>query len=471
MVILLLACSSPPTLPPGDPARPDVILVSIDSLRPDHLGAYGNTRTPSPSPFLDSLAAAGTRYTEARSSSPWTLPSHVTMLSGRGPLEHGVVEDDRHIPDDLPMVQEAMRAGGFATGGFVSTVYVSDTYGFARGFDHFDDHDIQVKQNLQHPVRAEKVVDEAVKWASGQGAKPVFLFVHLYDVHYPYLPPEPWAFRYDKAASKKAMKYRSYDWYFLHPVEAERWPRLLAQYDESIAYVDDQLQRLKAAWGDRKATWVVTADHGEELGERGSWGHAHTLYPEAMRVPLIVSGAGVATPAVRDDRVGVLDVAATVAKLGGVDFPNRGVDVLGAVPPARDQVFDTSRFDSARLGILHGDLRLDVDLAHDKVTLYDDAHDPGETNPIPGGVDPALVEQLWAAVGAHWTSTGAVMSTGWMRQSGGEALHRQELPATFALFPPDAKVDGPATRDAALPEVVELGEATKAQLEALGYEQ
>lgn len=471
VVAFLFACTGAgSSLPAGDPARPDVILVSIDSLRPDHLGSYGNTRDPSPSPFLDELALKGQRFTEARTVSPWTLPSHVSMLSGRGPLDHGVVEDDRHIPADLPLIQEAMQASGFATGGFVSTIYVSDTYGFQRGFDRFDDFDIQQKKNLQHTVRGEQVVDAAVEWAKTAGDKPVFIFVHLYDVHYPYLPPEPFNLRYDRPGTKKSQRYRSYEWTLKNPIAPERWTHLLAQYDECISYADTQLERLHAAWGSRPATWIVTSDHGEEFGEHGGWGHAHTLYPEVMRVPLIVSGAAVIEGAVRDDRVGVLDVAATIAALAKVPFTTEGVNVLAAVPPQRDQVFDTSRFDSARLGLLHGDLRLDLDFAADTEALYDEAADPGERTRLPG-VDPALVARAWASVGDRWSATGALITPGWIFAEGAARQHTWAGPGRFALFPPDAPTSGPAVREAPLPPTVNLSDETRKQLEALGYEQ
>lgn len=471
VIVFLMACTGGGSeLPAGDAARPDVILVSIDSLRPDHLGSYGNARDPSPSPFLDELAAKGQRFTEARTVSPWTLPSHVSMLSGRGPLAHGVVEDDRHIPATLPLIQEALQTAGYATGGFVSTIYVSDTYGFQRGFDRFDDFDIQQKKNLQHTVRGEQVVDTAAEWAKTIGGKPIFLFVHLYDVHYPYLPPEPYNLRYDRAGTKKSMRYRSYEWTLKSQITPERWIHLLAQYDECISYADAQLQRLRDAWGSRAATWIVTADHGEEFGEHGGWGHAHTLYPEAMRVPFIVSGVGVPAPAVREDRVGVLDVSATIASLAGVPFETDGVNVLGAVPRKRSQVFDTSRFDSARLGLLTGDQRLDLDFAADTQALYDEARDPGETSKMPG-IDPSVVAQAWAAVGERWTASGALITPGWIFAAGASRQHAYAGPGPFALFPPDAPVSGPAVRDVPLPPTVNLSDETRKQLEALGYEQ
>jgi arylsulfatase len=473
MVVMLLACTGGP-LPQGDPARPDVILVSIDSLRADHLGSYGNARAVSP--FLDALAAHGHRFTEARSMSPWTLPSHTTMLSGRSPLTHNVIEDDRRIPADLPLVQEAFSSAGFLTGGFVSTVYVSKLYGFDSGFGHFEDYGVTEDDNLRHPVRAERVVDDALAWAEQAKDKPVFLFVHLYDVHYPYLPPEPYNAMFDRPGSKKQAKYHNYQHYLAHPLEPEQLEHQIAQYDECIAYVDVQLRRLVEAFGDsgRKARVVVTADHGEEFGERGSWGHAHTLYPEVMRIPLIVSDA-LDAPDVRDARTGTLDIAATVAALGGVDFPSEGRNALDdALPPARDWPMETSRFDSARLGLLTGEgeatRRVDLDLAHERIELYAEAKDPRENSAIP---DPnqAYVAALWDKVGEHWTTQGTVTTPGFTWSNGVFTQHQVVGPASFALYPPDAVMLGEATRDAPLPPSVTISVQTKEQLEALGYQQ
>ena len=393
------------------------------------------------------------------------------MLSGRSPLEHAVIEDDRQIPATLPLVQEAFQSAGYATAGFVSTIYVSDTYGFGRGFDRFEDFDIAKADNLQHTVRAEKVVTEALTWAHAQSGKPVFLFVHLYDVHYPYLPPEPWNYQFDKPGSRKSTRYRNYEFYKDRPLSAERWTHLRAQYDESIAYADAQLARLGDAWekSGRKVDWVVTADHGEELGERGSWGHAHTLYPEVMRVPLIVSGSSIPSAAVRDERVGTRDVAATLAGLAGLDFPSSGLDVRGTIPE-RDHVFETSRFDSARLGLLSGDRRIDIDFERDRIDIFHPRADPREKM-VTLETDPELERRLYALLGEPWSTAVTVISPGWIVAAGKRVNHRFEGPGRFAVYPPDSQVSGEATRAEPLPERVVLGQETRDQLKALGYEQ
>ncbi len=465
VVTLLLACASPgPSIPPGSASQPDVVLVSIDSLRADHLGSYGNPRDVSP--FLDRLAASGLRFENALASSPWTLPSHVTMLSGRGPLEHNVIEDNRRIPDDLPLVAERLRAAGYATAAFVSTIYVSSDYGFDRGFDTFVDYDLTKKANLQRQVRAEKLVDDALAWLSAQSGKPAFLFVHLYDAHYPYLPPEPWSVRYDKPGTKKSTKYRNYAHYKTHPLNEKQLEHQLAQYDESIRYVDDQLARLHAALetAGRRQDWVVTADHGEEFGERGSWGHAHTLHPEVMRVPLIVSNQ---PPAVRSERVGVIDVAPTLAALAGLTMDTTGLSLLGPLPESRDWPMETSRFDTVKLSLVQAQSRVEID--NDARVAYDWTRDPRERQAAPA--TPEQVAATWGAVGEAWTATAVTRSPGSMWSGG--TLHAHEVPAgaTFALYPPDAPLMGEAERSPPLPPTLELSDDTREQLEALGYQQ
>ncbi|MFT4979871.1 MAG: arylsulfatase A-like enzyme, partial [Myxococcota bacterium] len=146
IIALLSACWStvPDTLPPGDPDRPDIIFVSIDTLRADHLSSYGHSRETSP--FLDRLAAEGVRFSQARSASPWTLPAHTTMLTGQLPSTHRVVDDNLSLADSVPVLPALLQEAGYNTGGFVSTLYVSRKFGFERGFDAFNDFGINTER-------------------------------------------------------------------------------------------------------------------------------------------------------------------------------------------------------------------------------------------------------------------------------------------------------------------------------------
>ena len=332
-------------LPIGDPRRPDVMLVSIDTLRADHVGAWGYERPTTP--FLDELAATGTRFANAWAAAPWTLPSHATLLTGLLPIHHGAVEGDIALPRDCPLLAESFAAAGYATGGFVATLYVSRQFGFDRGFAHFDDFGIADEhQNLSEKPTAAAVFARALAWGRALPAgQPAFLFVHLYDAHYPYEPPAPWETRFDRAPRQGDARYRTYSWFLARPLKPAQLTHQVAQYDEAIAYVDDELRTFVEAWrADRPAILSVVADHGEEFGERGSWGHAHTLYPEALHVPWIVNGPPVA-PGVVDEHVGLEDVAATLAGVAGIAFPaGDGLDRAAQLEGRRGAMGETGRF-------------------------------------------------------------------------------------------------------------------------------
>lgn len=372
-------------LPPGDPRRPDVIFLSIDTLRADHLGAYGYARDTSP--FLDRLAAEGTLFESAWSSTSWTLPSHATMLSGQLPVHHGTIEDHLRVAEDVPLVQEAFRRAGWRTTGVVATLFVSTRYGFDRGFDAFVDFGITSKhENAASTVQADQVFDRALHEVMSRPAgEPQLVFLHVYDVHYQYDPPSPWNEKFDRKPEWGDEAYRRYEYYLTRMIPRVQLDHQIAQYDEEIAFVDDAFRRFLEKWrGDgREAIVVVTADHGEEFGERGSWGHAHTLWPEQLHVPLIVQGPGVAVQRVAE-RAGLEDLAPTLAALGGVPFPARdGVDRSaqirgGPAPDALSARFaETSRFETLVYRWHEEPYDLYVDMVRGARSLCDLRSDPG----------------------------------------------------------------------------------------------
>ncbi|MEZ4318643.1 MAG: sulfatase [Myxococcota bacterium] len=512
MLVLLAACStpSPPApapLPPA-PSRawtgerpPDVVLVSIDTLRPDHLGAYGHSRPTSP--FIDGLAANGVRFEHARSASPWTLPAHTTMLTGLLPTTHLVVEDDLKLPTATPVLPEALVRRGMHTGAAVSTLFVSSMYGFDRGFDHFNDFGIHDKKtNLQGVVETPALVDDLAAFVrSVPDGEPLFLFLHTYDVHYAYDPPPPYDTKFDRAPVDSDAKYKTYAHYRKRMIGPAQLEHQVAQYDEAILSVDDQLARLDRILRDagREVRWVITADHGEEFGERGSWGHAHTLYAEQLRVPLVMSGPGLPRGVVVEEPVGTQDLAPTLAawtgvELGAVD----GIDLTPYLsgteaPPARAFVAETSRHGTQRLGILEGDRRLEWDLTSNRHEVFA-VSDRAEATPT-GESPEALQARLVELLGAPWEATrpGVVMA-GKGRVLGLGAPGPRvtvEAGARFQVFPFDTPVrfaeggakPGPARALAggpeptgaltvtgvARPSAFDLDADTKAALETIGY--
>ncbi len=445
-------------LPAGDPARPDVIVLSVDTLRADHLGAWGYDRDTSP--FLDELARGGTRFTDAWSPAPWTLPSHATLLSGLLPPNHGAIEDTVRIGADIPLVQEAFRAHGYLTAAVTSSLFVSSRFGFDRGFDWFHDFDIHsAEANNAATVDADHVFAWARHWAQEQPAgRPIFLFVHVYDAHYAYNAPPPWNEKFDRPSEVGDAVYRDYHFYKRNPLPDDQLAHQVAQYDEEIAYLDDAFRRFLTRWrGERKAVVVVASDHGEEFGERGSWGHAHTLFPEQLHVPWIVHGPGI--PARRiDGRVGLEDVAPTVAGLAGVPFPEGdGVDrtdeIRRGVRRDPDRVAarfaSTSRFQTLRHRWHDPPWDLTVDLAHARRALCNLAADPGCTRTAVAqdrDRSVAMFDAMMNWLGTPWEARreGTVQVEGGVIFDAEHKRRERSLAVTpgdrFAVFPLDARV-------------------------------
>ena len=186
----------PGPLPRG--AGLSILLVSIDTLRADALGAYGNARAETP--WIDRLAREGVRFTDARAHNVVTLPSHVNILSGRYPLTHGVRDNSGfRFPKDTPTLATLLKARGYATGGFVSAYVLGSRFGLDPGFDVYDDRIAGGEWQRRFLIperRAADTVAEALRWMGKAGGSPTFSFVHLYEPHFPYEPPEPFASRF-----------------------------------------------------------------------------------------------------------------------------------------------------------------------------------------------------------------------------------------------------------------------------------
>ena len=434
LVIFLSGCSTQikTDFPTNKTEQFDVVFVSIDTLRADHLSCYGYERETSP--FIDSLAQKGVRFEHARSASPWTLPAHTTMFTGQLPATHHIVDDSVSLDQSTPVLASVMKEQGYQTGGFVSTLYVSKIFGFDRGFDYFEDFDLHTeKRNLSGEVIAEEIISQAMNWWSSlEEDKPVFLFLHFYDVHYEYDPPEPYTSMFDRPPQKGDRKYRNYFHFKKKPVKEKQMTHQIAQYDETIRYVDDQLKRIQEAAdkSGRKIRWVITSDHGEEFGERGSWGHAHTLYAEQLHIPLIISGAGVPSNSVVDSNwVGNHDIAPTIASwVGKVDsLQADGLDLNDFLSgkksiPDRPFLGETTRFKTNRLSLLENDYRLEWDLKSNRAELFKPLEDPTEKNNL-AKKEPQILQAM--KIRAE-----DLLGDGWKAQEDGEV----QLPKSFALF-------------------------------------
>jgi len=354
-------------------ARPNVLLVTIDTVRADHLGAYGDGSAETPN--LDRLAAGGLRFDEAVSAVPLTLPSHATILSGLLPPHHGVRNNGAgSFPASRETLATHFSSAGYRTGAFVGSYVLDHRFGLARGFDRYDD-DIARNPSAGGPLEAERpgreVVDRALAWLEENDSRPFFAWVHLYDAHAPYDPPEPFKSR--------------------HPGKP---------YDGEVASVDFQLGRLLDGLARRHAekdTLVaVAADHGESLGEHGELTHGFFVYEPTLRVPLILRGGRLAAGRIVATPVSLADLAPTLAGLAGSPLPGAldGRDLSrvllrGGEPPAADlyseteypRVFGWSGLASIRR------TRLKY-IESPRRELYDLARDPKETRNLAEATSP-----------------------------------------------------------------------------------
>lgn len=330
---LLAGCSASPPEQPDTAAEssgaPNVVVVLIDTFRPDHLGVLGYDR--STAPFLEGVLRDSTVFHRAFSTSSWTAPSTSSVFTSLYPPEHGVTEgflahgrrsnaiDElvgqtltlNRLPDSIPTLPEIFAEAGYSTWGAATNINIGSQIGFDRGFDRFE----------YLVDRSARVVERKVSsWQRQMDASsPSFLYLHFNDVHEPYQARRPW---YEPADDELA--------------------DTVARYDSEISFLDDVLQDLYTdlGWGENTLL-VVISDHGEEFGEHGAVGHQFTLYDELMRVLFAVHGPDLGIGPARLDHVNVslIDVLPTVLDLVGIEAPPhaRGVSLAPLVRGARAQ--------------------------------------------------------------------------------------------------------------------------------------
>jgi arylsulfatase A-like enzyme len=309
----------------------NVVLISIDSLRSDHLSAYGYPRDTSPT--LATLARDGVLCANNSSTTAWTLPGHMSILTGRTLLGHGVVSDDRMLTDDVPTLAESFQQAGYTTGAVVSAPYVESRYGFNRGFDTYDDRTIYFATHGESykNVTAPLVQKTAASWLSSNADRKFFLFLHYWDVHYDYNPGPPYDTMFDPDYDGDV---DGENFYFSPSVNAHMDRRdldhVIALYDGEIRLVDDQIGRLRETLAELgvadRTIIVVTSDHGDEFFEHGRKGHHRSLYDEILRVPLVIYVPGLEPlRPVLEMETSIVDIVPTVLSLVGIPIP-AGVD-------------------------------------------------------------------------------------------------------------------------------------------------
>jgi len=307
---MVAACASPPAAPPARPGSArNLLLVTIDTMRADHVGAYGYAAARTPT--LDRIAREGARFDRAFAPSPITLTSHASLLTGLYPPGHGARDNGMAMAPTVATLATALRDRGFATAAFIAAFPLDRRFGLARGFDVYSDRMPRGSDGRlanERPGRA--VVDEAVAWLTSVrntsgAAKPFFLWVHLFEPHAPYGDPAR-----DGGRS------------------------VIERYDGEIATADREVGRLLASLGgDLEHTLVVAAsDHGEAFGEHGEIGHSLFVYDTTLRVALLMRGPSVAAGRAVPDPVCLIDVAPTVLPLLGLSCGAR-LQACGSFDP------------------------------------------------------------------------------------------------------------------------------------------
>jgi arylsulfatase A-like enzyme/tetratricopeptide (TPR) repeat protein len=337
-----LLCSRRVEHTPTEVSKPSILLVTLDTTRVDAIGPdQHNVDTPS----FTALSARGRRYRYAYATVPQTLASHSSMLTGLYPAGHGIHENGRYLAESNPLLAQQLKAAGYHTAAFVSAFAVAKRFGLARGFDVYDDDFGAAAERT-----AKDTTDRAVEYLkTAEG--PQFVWVHYYDPHFPYVPPEPFRTKYSTQP-----------------------------YFGEVTFMDEQLGRLVQSFdqirGDRAL--IVVADHGEGLGDHGEAQHGNLLYQSTMHVPLVVAGPGMSA-GVSDEAVSTRRVYHTILDWAGLDAAHslRSADrevVIGeAMKPFLDFGWQPQvmAVDGRQKTILAG-----------RIEAYDVVADPAETRDL-----------------------------------------------------------------------------------------
>jgi arylsulfatase A-like enzyme len=329
--------------------RPNILLMTLESLRPDHVGAYGGrsrSRGDLPlTPALDALAKESVVYENAYSVTSWTLASHASLFTGLYPTAHQTRHSTDRLSDSYATIAERLAAAGYDTAGVVSGPYLRRAHGLAQGFAQWNDEIAAGSQAEAHSATTNPRMLAGLRQSLASEldpAKPWFLFSYWWDPHYDYLPPAPYdaMYRGEDCEPIDVRDYETTDTVHagIRPGELQY---VLSQYAGEIRWTDEHLAELfrtlkeRGAWDD--TTIIVTADHGEEFFDHGEKGHKRNVYDESVRVPLIVKYPK-GGPVGRDARlVSLVDILPTALELARVpvEGPVEGRSLLAAADPSR----------------------------------------------------------------------------------------------------------------------------------------
>lgn len=429
-----------PELPP-DRSKPNVVLITMDTTRADHLSLYGYVRRTTP--FLTNIGRNGVVFQKAYSVASWTLPSHASLFTGKLPSVHGAMETHWWLDSSEDTMAEILKRSGYYTGGFVSGPYLLSSLNMGQGFDYYDDQ-LDFGSGIQRLIAVKmirsvfhfkfgwmdgqrngrEVTDRAIEWLSSFHNHPFFLFVNYFDPHDPYQPPPPFDTLFDPTyhgdmngiirnlySDRETGRRRKggKDGPFL---TNDDYYHLQALYDGEITFMDLQIARLirflQTSNKFDNTIVIILSDHGESIGDHQILDHGHTLYEEQVHIPLIVEGPGIPANWRISALVRSIDILPTVLQLIHVSAP---ADIQGkSFADYFSKKFDTRTY----VGEIFQDPRVKVKpfkrdqkcylenqwkllwSSNNHNELYDIDSDFGETqNQFPGNNGTAMIDSLF----------------------------------------------------------------------------
>jgi arylsulfatase A-like enzyme len=407
----------------GNSDRPNVLLISIDTLRYDHLGCYGYERDTSPN--IDRIAEEGVLFENMISSTSWTLPAHACMFTGLADTVHGATDTDKMLDESRLTLAEHLKAAGYHTAGFFSGPTLFPAFGLGQGFDKYVDctsypklsresaktPGIQVGGSLQRAamkdITSPRIYKHVSEHITNDLEEPFFMFVHMWDPHFDFIPPPPFDTRFDPDY-KGAVNGEDFIW--KDSINA-RMPKrdlehIVALYDGEIAWTDMHIGKILDdldAKGLTDSTIVaIVADHGTEFFDHGKKGHRHTLYDELIHIPLVIRYPKHLPAGQRvEAQARMMDVAPTLVSLAGVEpMPAvMGQSLQAAISGSGGMVEQTAISELYTFGNAATTFRrLDGKLVRHEPTgrmaIYDLLKDPGEHAPLKDQTHPLIAKMI-----------------------------------------------------------------------------
>ncbi|MBN2244727.1 MAG: sulfatase [Candidatus Aminicenantes bacterium] len=388
-----------PILYTPKPDKRNIILISLDTLRADHLSCYGYHRNTSPN--LDEFAKDCVLFENVFAHSSWTLPSHLSMLFSLNGASHQVYYNTQKIDNSIPSLASYLRDNGYVTYGFTGGGYVSSIYGFAKGFDWYDEP-IGGRNAPLADDEAERLYEYTSDWINKNKDKQFFLFLHTFQIHGPYQCPEPWIETYlDENAKWKGIGLRllleekGQDF----PFTPEERENIKALYDGEIKYTDETLIKPLIEFLKKNGLYdntllIITSDHGEEFYEHGGWLHSRTLYNELIRVPLFIKFPSSKHKGIQiKPKARLIDIMPTILEACSIDFPYDSLEgrslidlITGNEKEDRTFISDLAYKDiydpcPALIATNEGNIKVIIEKSKTgikNIETYDIENDPGE---------------------------------------------------------------------------------------------